>query len=243
MGANSRGWSRIMRERLDLDMAGRRHRAGDRGRRRRAVSSARAPRSIDGAVEAVRRIAADRPVAIASSAHRRGHRRRARRDRPGRDVRGRGLVGRGRARQAGAGRLSRGRAPARRRPGALRSWSRTRATGSLAGKAAGMTVVLVPNRACRRRRGPRRPRTSSSHRLADLDPDAVIAGMSEPGRAPPGVSPRSAGRSATTCRAWSSRVRDDRGLASGRASRAASGCPAGPAIYCFNHMSWSTRSC
>jgi HAD superfamily hydrolase (TIGR01509 family) len=68
MGANSRGWARIMRERLGLAEAeepeilesivrrvARRYRGG-------------AP-VIDGAVDAVRRIAARWPVAIASSAH------------------------------------------------------------------------------------------------------------------------------------------------------------------------------
>jgi beta-phosphoglucomutase-like phosphatase (HAD superfamily) len=69
MGANSRGWARIMRERLDLEpgtepeierdivdgIIERYHREG-------------APR-IEGAVEAVRRIAARFPVGVASSAH------------------------------------------------------------------------------------------------------------------------------------------------------------------------------
>ena len=69
MGANSAGWARIMRERLDLDLP-------DAEIERAIVDAvvARyrtegAPR-IDGAVEAVRRIAADHPVAVASSAHR-----------------------------------------------------------------------------------------------------------------------------------------------------------------------------
>ncbi len=70
MGANSRGWARIMRERLALapasepeiesaivDMVVARYRAEG------------APR-IPGAVEAARRIAAQLPVAVASSAHR-----------------------------------------------------------------------------------------------------------------------------------------------------------------------------
>jgi beta-phosphoglucomutase-like phosphatase (HAD superfamily) len=69
MGANSRGWARIMRERLDLapgtepdierdivdGVIERYHREG-------------APR-IDGAIEAVRRIAVRFPIAVASSAH------------------------------------------------------------------------------------------------------------------------------------------------------------------------------
>ncbi len=69
MGANSAGWARIMRERLDLDLP-------DADIERAIVEGVvtryrteGAPR-IDGAVEAVRRIAVDHPVAVASSAHR-----------------------------------------------------------------------------------------------------------------------------------------------------------------------------
>jgi HAD superfamily hydrolase (TIGR01509 family) len=69
MGANSIAWSRIMRERLDLALSPEEiERAivdGVVARYRREG----APR-IDGAVEAVRRIARDRAVAVASSAHR-----------------------------------------------------------------------------------------------------------------------------------------------------------------------------
>jgi HAD superfamily hydrolase (TIGR01509 family) len=68
MGANSAAWARIMRERLDLDLpADDIERAIVDG----VVSRYRrdgAPR-IDGAIEAIRRIAADRPVAVASSSH------------------------------------------------------------------------------------------------------------------------------------------------------------------------------
>ncbi|MEO5884012.1 MAG: HAD family phosphatase [Candidatus Limnocylindrales bacterium] len=69
MGANSRAWARTMRERLALDVS-----ADDIEEAIVAGVVARyagegAPR-IDGAVEAVRRIAASRPVALASSAHR-----------------------------------------------------------------------------------------------------------------------------------------------------------------------------
>jgi len=68
MGANSAAWARIMRERLDLDLA---EPDIERAIVDTVVERYRregAPR-IDGAVEAVRRIAADRPVAVASSAH------------------------------------------------------------------------------------------------------------------------------------------------------------------------------
>ena len=69
MGANSAAWARIMRERLDLDLPDAEiERAIVDG----VVARYRADGAplIDGAVEAVRRIAADRPVALASSAHR-----------------------------------------------------------------------------------------------------------------------------------------------------------------------------
>jgi HAD superfamily hydrolase (TIGR01509 family) len=69
MGANSAAWARTMRERLELDMA-------DEEIERDIVDGVveryrteGAP-LIPGAVEAVRRIAAERPVALASSAHR-----------------------------------------------------------------------------------------------------------------------------------------------------------------------------
>lgn len=69
MGANSRAWSRTMRERLDLDL-------DDHSIERAIVDGVIAryrhegAPGIDGAVDTVRRIAADRPVAVASSAHR-----------------------------------------------------------------------------------------------------------------------------------------------------------------------------
>jgi HAD superfamily hydrolase (TIGR01509 family) len=69
MGSNSAGWSRLMRQRLRLDEPDR------QGIEDEVVGAiieryrvAGAPR-IDGAVETVARIAADLPVAVASSAH------------------------------------------------------------------------------------------------------------------------------------------------------------------------------
>ena len=68
MGANSRQWSETMRRRLELDLPAEAiERAivdGVIARYRREGAPA-----IDGAVEAVRRIAADLPVALASSSH------------------------------------------------------------------------------------------------------------------------------------------------------------------------------
>jgi len=69
MGANSAAWAQTMRERLDLQATGADiERAIVDG----VVARYRAEGAplIDGAVEAVRRIAADSPVAVASSAHR-----------------------------------------------------------------------------------------------------------------------------------------------------------------------------
>ena len=69
MGANSAAWARTMRERLGLDLSDLAIERAivegvvDRYRREGAPT-------IDGAVETVRRIAATRPVALASSAHR-----------------------------------------------------------------------------------------------------------------------------------------------------------------------------
>ncbi len=69
MGANSAAWSRTMRERLDLDL--------DDATIERAIVDAvvdryrrEGPPIIEGAADAVRRIADDHPVAVASSAHR-----------------------------------------------------------------------------------------------------------------------------------------------------------------------------
>lgn len=69
MGANSRQWSRTMRERLDLEL--------DEAAIEAAIVDGVVARyeaegepSIEGAVAAVRRIASSWPVAVASSAHR-----------------------------------------------------------------------------------------------------------------------------------------------------------------------------
>jgi beta-phosphoglucomutase-like phosphatase (HAD superfamily) len=68
MGANSAAWARIMRDRLDLDL--------DLAEIEREVVDAVVDRyhvegapGIDGAIEAVRRIAVDWPSGLASSAH------------------------------------------------------------------------------------------------------------------------------------------------------------------------------
>jgi HAD superfamily hydrolase (TIGR01509 family) len=68
MGANSAAWARIMRERLDLELP---EPAIERAIVDGVVERYRREGAplIEGAIEAVRRIAADRPVAVASSAH------------------------------------------------------------------------------------------------------------------------------------------------------------------------------
>jgi HAD superfamily hydrolase (TIGR01509 family) len=69
MGANSRAWSRTMRDRLDLEMS-------ESDIERAIVDGvvarfeAEGPPGIPGAVDAARRVADAYPVAIASSAHR-----------------------------------------------------------------------------------------------------------------------------------------------------------------------------
>jgi HAD superfamily hydrolase (TIGR01509 family) len=68
MGANSAAWARIMRERLDLQMSEPDIERAIVGAVVERYAREGAPR-IDGAVEAVRRIATAWPVAIASSAH------------------------------------------------------------------------------------------------------------------------------------------------------------------------------
>ena len=94
----------------------------------------------------------------------------ARGDRPDGHLRGRRLVRRGRPRQAGTGRLPRGRsAPGRRRPRPASS-SRTRSTASGPAKAAGMTVVLVPNASVPPAPGTAELADLVLDRLADLDP-------------------------------------------------------------------------
>ena len=69
MGANSAAWARTMRERLDLDLPEDEIERVIVGGVVERYHAEGAP-TIPGAVEAVRRIAADHPVAIASSAHR-----------------------------------------------------------------------------------------------------------------------------------------------------------------------------
>lgn len=171
MGANSAGWARIMRERLDLDLPDERIEREivdamvDRFRREGA------PR-IDGAVEAVQRISSDRPVAIASSAHR---------DVIEAALASTGLDGTFTA-VVSSDEVAHGKpAPdvylevARRlsvEPARALVVEDSR-NGVLAGKAAGMTVVLVPNASVPPAPGAAEAADIVLERLADLDPDAI----------------------------------------------------------------------
>lgn len=173
MGANSAGWSKTMRERLDLDLS----EAeiidaivdGVVQRYRRE-----GPPLIPGTVEAVQRIAAGRPVAVASSAHRAvidvaleltgldgvigvvvasdevAH------GKPAPDVY---LEA---ARQLGV-------------PPAACLVVEDSHNGVRAAVAAGMTVVLVPNESVPPAPGTHELADVVLDRLADLDPAAVIA--------------------------------------------------------------------
>jgi HAD superfamily hydrolase (TIGR01509 family) len=171
MGANSRAWAQIMRERLDLPMSEEAiERAIVDGVVARYAQEG-APR-IDGAVEAVRRISADRPVAIASSAH--ADVITATLDATGLDdvfgvVVSSDEVPRGKpapdvylevARRLGV-------------PPAMALVVEDSRNGVLAAKAAGMTVVLVPNASVPPAPGATEAADLVLPRLADLDPDEV----------------------------------------------------------------------
>ena len=170
MGANSRGWAQIMRERLDLPLS-------DQAIERAIVDGvvARYAREgapmIDGAVEAVRRIAADRPVAIASSAHH--------------DVIAATLAATGLTDVFGVIVSSDDVDHGKPAPDVYLEVARRLSVaperalvvedsrnGVLAGKAAGMTVVLIPNEAVPPAPGAIEAADLVLERLADLDPDA-----------------------------------------------------------------------
>jgi len=171
MGANSRGWAHVMRVRLDLGM-------DEDDIQARIVTGVvqryqreGAP-EIPGAIETVRRIAATRPVAVASSAHR--------------DVIDAALAAAGLEEilnvVVSSDEMAHGKpAPdvyleAARRlgvaPGACLVVEDS-FNGVRAGKAAGMTVVLIPNESVPPAPGTHELADLVLDRLADLDPDAV----------------------------------------------------------------------
>jgi HAD superfamily hydrolase (TIGR01509 family) len=177
MGANSRAWSAIMRERLGLDKpADEIERAIVDGVVERYRRSG--PPLIDGAVETVHRIAASRPVGLASSAHR--------------DVIDAALSATGLADVftvvVSSDEVDHGKpAPdvyletARRLgvdPATCLVVEDSR-NGILAAKAAGMIAVLVPNESVPPASGTEGLADVVLERLGDLDPDAIEARLSQ----------------------------------------------------------------
>jgi HAD superfamily hydrolase (TIGR01509 family) len=173
MGANSRGWSLIMRDRLRLDMP---PEAIERVIVDGVVERYRhegAP-AIDGAVDAARRIARDHPVAVASSAHQ--------------AVITAALAATGLADLfeivVSSDEVAHGKpAPdvyleAARRLGADPADClvvEDSLNGVRAARAAGMTIVLVPNDAVPPAPGTHELADVVLERLADLDPADVVA--------------------------------------------------------------------
>jgi HAD superfamily hydrolase (TIGR01509 family) len=165
MGSNSRQWSETIRRRLDLDLT--------REEIEQAIVDAmverygrEGPPAIEGAVEAVRRLAADWPLALASSSHPRVI---------DAALDGTGLRGAFRA-VVSSDEVEHGKpAPdvfleAAQRLGVEASdvlVIEDSLNGLKAGRAAGMTTVLVPNRSV--------PPASGSDEFADL----VLGGLAE----------------------------------------------------------------
>ena len=267
MGANSRQWSATMRERLQLDI--------DESAIEAAIVDGvvaryerEGPPTIDGAAEALRRIAARWPTALASSSHRRVI---------DAALAATGLEGAFRA-VVSSDEVADGKpAPdvfleAARQLGADPASTlviEDSINGLRAGRAAGMTTVLVPNASV--------PPAEGAEDLADYvvtaldqvdpaalggpdrdgdDADPTVAGpagdspiATEPGVPKPAGASRPTGPHGTdglhplrrTIRAWVSRI------ASWVVARAylrlrleeRDRLPRGPAIYCFNHLNWA----
>jgi HAD superfamily hydrolase (TIGR01509 family) len=186
MGANSAAWARIMRERLDLDLS---DEAIERAIVQGVVTRYRheGPPLIDGATAAVERIAENHPIAVASSAHR--------------EVIDAALTSIGLAERfsvvVSSDEVTHGKpAPdvyleTARRLGEAPEHClvvEDSRNGVLAARAAGMTVVLVPNHSV-----PPPPGTADLadlvlERLADLDPAAIRRSGERPG-APSSAQP------------------------------------------------------
>lgn len=178
MGANSAAWSRTMRDRLDLALAP--------DAIERAIVDAvveryareGAPR-IDGAVEAAHRIADAHPVAVASSAHR--------------EVIDAALAATGLADRfrviVSSDEVAHGKPAPDVYLEAARRLDVDPATclviedsrnGVLAARAAGMTVVLVPNKSVPPAAGTHELADLVLKRLTDLDADAVASPAPRP---------------------------------------------------------------
>jgi HAD superfamily hydrolase (TIGR01509 family) len=240
MGANSRQWSETMRQRLDLDLSPKAIEGAivegmvERYRREGAPA-------IDGAVDAVRRIATGRPAALASSSHR------AVIDAA---LEATDLAGAFRA-IVSSDEVAHGKPQpdvfleAARRLGVPPKRIlvvEDSLNGLKAAKAAGMTTVLVPNRSIPPAPGSADYADVVLDRLADLD----LAAPEAPSR-PRTVEPSRLALPADTIhpirraiRTWISRAAAwllgralFRPSLSGRDR-----LPRGPAIYCANHLSW-----
>ncbi len=175
MGANSAAWARIMRERLGLDLA-------EPMIEREIVESVveryrrEGPPVIPGAVESVRRIARRWPVALASSAHR--------------EVIAAALEAIGLADAFAVVVSSDEVANGKPAPDVYLEAAHQLGVdparclvvedslnGVRAGKAAGMTVALVPNASVPPAPGTEAIADVTLERLADLDPDSVAVGL------------------------------------------------------------------
>lgn len=267
MGANSRQWAATMRERLDLEL--------DDATIERTIVDGVVERYrtgpapiIDGAVETARRIAREWPVAVASSAHR--------------EVIDAALEATGLTEvfktvvssdEVAAGKP----APdvyleTARRLGAAPERClvvEDSLNGVLAGVAAGMVVVLVPNESIPPAPGAVEHAHIVLDRIAQLDPGSVALSSAGSGSAPvppsapvPAAAPTREGQPAgssgrggsrdalpladlppwrRTVRYWASRI------VIGALTRCYvrfrtegfERLPAGPAVYCFNHLNWT----
>ncbi|HEY7591086.1 MAG TPA: HAD-IA family hydrolase [Candidatus Limnocylindrales bacterium] len=240
MGANSRQWSRIMRDRLDIDDS---PESIERAIVDAVVARYRrdgAPR-IDGAVEAVRRIAARWPSAVASSAHR---------EVIDAALGATGLIDTFRV-VVSSDEVAHGKpAPdvyvetARRLgvPPERCLVVEDSYNGVRAGRDAGMRVVLVPNATIPPAPGTEAMATTTVARLADLDP----ASLPEPAGRPAPVDATSSRHPRADSRRHFGRYLFARVVSwvlvhayvrlrvEGREK-----IPDAPVVYCFNHLNWS----
>jgi HAD superfamily hydrolase (TIGR01509 family) len=182
MGSNSGQWSETMRRRLDLDLT--------REEIEQAIVEGMVGRYaregapvIDGAIEAVRRLAADWPLALASSSHPRVIEA---------ALAGTGLVDAFRT-VVSSDEVEHGKpAPdvfleAARRLGEEPAHVlvvEDSLNGLKAGRAAGMTTVLVPNRSVPPAEGSADVADVVVERLADLDPVAIDRARRPAGKEP-----------------------------------------------------------
>jgi HAD superfamily hydrolase (TIGR01509 family) len=174
MGSNSYGWSVLMRERLDLPQIPRETIEDEIVEAMVERYRAEGAPWIPGAVETVRRIAAELPVGVASSAH------------PSVIAAALGAIG---IDDAFAAVVSSDEVPvgkpapdvyllAAERIGVAPAATlvvEDSLNGVLAGRAAGMTVVLIPNGAVPPAAGAREAASFVLDRIADLDPARIAA--------------------------------------------------------------------